>query len=52
MADEPQSVCPKCGQDVPSPRKTSNQSEDPREYDHRCILMPRRTQVGGIITPQ
>jgi hypothetical protein len=26
--------------------------EDDREYDHRGVLMPRRTRIGGIIMPQ
>jgi hypothetical protein len=29
----------------------AEKSED-REYDHRGVLMPRRTRMGGIIMPQ
>jgi hypothetical protein len=28
------------------------EKEDDREYDHRGVLMPRRTRIGGIIMPQ
>lgn len=30
----------------------TEKAEDDREYDHRGILMPRRTRIGGIIMPQ
>jgi hypothetical protein len=28
------------------------EKHDDREYDHRGVLMPRRTRIGGIIMPQ
>ncbi len=31
--------------------QTTPEYED-REYDHRGVAMPRRTRMGGIITPQ
>jgi len=27
-------------------------NEDEREIDHRGVVMPRRTRIGGIIMPQ
>ncbi len=55
-------VCPHCGKPIQSEeRKNPELSTNPdratektpdREYDHRGIPMPRRTRMGGIITPQ
>lgn len=42
----------------PDPQKdpvappATQKKEDDREYDHRGVLMPRRTRIGGIIMPQ
>ncbi|HUZ05479.1 MAG TPA: hypothetical protein VMU62_08970 [Acidobacteriaceae bacterium] len=60
MTVQPDSVCPHCGvalkaQDKPSAEATAMptvRKDADREYDHRCILLPRRTSTGGIITPQ
>lgn len=30
----------------------TNTQQSDREYDRRGILLPQRTRVGGIITPQ
>lgn len=35
------------GASSPSPEKQAD-----RETDHRGVLMPRRTRIGGIIMPQ
>jgi hypothetical protein len=35
-------------QTEPSAKKT----EEEREIDHRGVVMPRRTRIGGIIMPQ
>jgi hypothetical protein len=37
--------------DPVSPAPIPEKHED-REYDHRGVLMPRRTRIGGIIMPQ
>jgi hypothetical protein len=36
--------------EIPPP--TVPKTEDDRENDHRGVLMPRRTRIGGIIMPQ
>jgi len=57
MTDAAQ-LCPHCGKSIPAPQNAASQSEDvtkanaDREYDHRGILLPQRTRMGGIITPQ
>lgn len=46
--------------DAPPGREQKNETassaarkiEDDREYDHRGVLMPRRSRIGGIIMPQ
>lgn len=62
MTAKNDSVCPNCGAPIGSQEKAppvsattgslSSLKETDREYDHRGILLPRRTRVGGIITPQ
>lgn len=55
MRDEPICVCPKCGTEIaakPVVPQTSAEQASEREYDRRGVLLPRRTRVGGIITPQ
>jgi hypothetical protein len=55
---QPDSRCPTCG--VPLEKENQNPSEpsaaekkdEDRETDHRGVVMPRRTRIGGIITPQ
>jgi hypothetical protein len=47
-------TCPHCGsllRTEPSPAVEHTQNQE-REYDRRGVLLPRRTRVGGIITPQ
>jgi hypothetical protein len=54
----PDSQCPTCGAPLgkqqPNPTKPSaaKQQEEEREIDHRGVVMPRRTRIGGIIMPQ
>jgi hypothetical protein len=36
----------------PVPPAPISEKPDDREYDHRGVLMPRRTRIGGIIMPQ
>jgi hypothetical protein len=31
---------------------SSQKKEEDRETDHRGVVMPRRTRIGGIIMPQ
>jgi hypothetical protein len=50
MTDKPPEICPHCGQ--PTNEKIPIQQPEPREYDHRGVLMPQRTRIGGIIIPQ
>lgn len=51
-------TCPSCGATVPNydqelPPTGSNQiAAEDREYDHRGILLPGRSRIGGIIIPQ
>jgi hypothetical protein len=55
---QPDSQCPTCG--APMGKQPSNptepfaakQQEEARETDHRGVVMPRRTRIGGIIMPQ
>ncbi|MGC9291900.1 MAG: hypothetical protein ACP5EP_04155 [Acidobacteriaceae bacterium] len=48
-------LCPGCAATL---RKKCQDEHQPaahgpeREHDHRGVLLPRRTRVGGIITPQ
>jgi len=55
---QPDSRCPTCGAPLgkqqPSPTEPSaaKQQEEAREIDHRGVVMPRRTRIGGIIMPQ
>ncbi|HEX4020142.1 MAG TPA: hypothetical protein VHX63_03265 [Acidobacteriaceae bacterium] len=58
MKTKPDSLCAQCGavlaarnQKTAAPIPTASKDPD-REYDHRGVLLPRRTRVGGIITPQ
>ncbi len=45
-------ACPHCGGKLPAhPQQATAQNSD-REYDRRGVLLPQRTRVGGIITPQ
>ena len=53
---QPDSHCPTCGAPTgKQPNSTepaaATKSED-REIDHRGVVMPRRTRIGGIIMPQ
>jgi len=55
---QPNSRCPTCGAPMEKqqprpmePSATKNKEED-REIDHRGVVMPRRTRIGGIIMPQ
>jgi hypothetical protein len=43
-------ICPHCG--APMPPHANPLPSDDREYDHRGVLLPRRTRVGGIVIPQ
>ncbi|HWF66301.1 MAG TPA: hypothetical protein VN670_03295 [Acidobacteriaceae bacterium] len=55
-------VCPHCGKPVSGPETGASSSpatpsaaaeiKEEREYDHRGILLPRRTRMGGIIVPR
>jgi hypothetical protein len=42
------------GKKQPSATKPSaaKKNEEDREIDHRGVVMPRRTRIGGIIMPQ
>ncbi len=51
--------CPQCGasmesreQKNPGESSPSPEKQADRETDHRGVLMPRRTRIGGIIMPQ
>ncbi|MHB8389514.1 MAG: hypothetical protein ACYDBH_08030 [Acidobacteriaceae bacterium] len=51
--------CPHCGapmesheQKFSTPTPSIPVKQDDREIDHRGVLMPRRTRIGGIIMPQ
>ncbi len=62
MTSHPPEVCPTCGQPIPESvgkdsavitvEPSEAGTEEHREYDHRGILLPRQTRVGGIIIPQ
>ena len=55
---QPDSHCPTwrapLGKQQPSPTKpaAAKKIEEDREVDHRGVVMPRRTRIGGIIMPQ
>lgn len=55
---EPDSRCPTCGapigklQHEPTETPAVHNKEQDRETDHRGVVMPRRTRIGGIIVPQ
>lgn len=55
---QPVNNCPHCGQPIAdrkaAPQDTENSStpNPDREIDHRGVLLPRRTRMGGIIVPQ
>jgi len=41
------------GKQQPCPTEPSAaQNTEDREIDHRGVVMPRRTRIGGIIMPQ
>jgi hypothetical protein len=41
------------GKQLPNPTKpTAAKKNEVREIDHRGVVMPRRTRIGGIIMPQ
>jgi hypothetical protein len=42
------------GKQQPSPTKpaAAKKNEEDREIDHRGVVLPRRTRIGGIIVPQ
>ncbi|HET9101469.1 MAG TPA: hypothetical protein VFN62_13830 [Acidobacteriaceae bacterium] len=52
------SRCPTCGAPMEKPQhdptelSAARKQEEDRERDHRGVVMPRRTRVGGIIMPQ
>lgn len=58
----PPNICPHCskpiqGEETKVPRTAAAETSaidkgETREYDHRGVPMPRRTRMGGIITPQ
>lgn len=62
MTHDSPKLCPHCGQaismpepnasDVPNNRPGKTAETSAREYDHRGVALPRRTRMGGIITPQ
>jgi hypothetical protein len=37
---------------APGVQTSASPPDEIREYDHRGVPMPRRTRMGGIITPQ
>ena len=39
-------------QPSPTKRAAAKKIEEDREIDHRGVVMPRRTRIGGIIMPQ
>lgn len=52
-------LCPHCGKQIPAVQEADPPQRDDakaanadREYDHRGILLPQRTRMGGIIIPQ
>lgn len=52
MTDKPPQLCPHCGKSLEQQQEKTPAQEESREYDHRGVLMPRRTRIGGIIIPQ
>ncbi|MGC1783266.1 MAG: hypothetical protein WA708_12155 [Acidobacteriaceae bacterium] len=62
MTTQRSHICPQCGQPLienerqstpaPPPRDPAEAQQDVQEHDHRGIVMPLRTRMGGIITPQ
>jgi hypothetical protein len=36
----------------PTEPLVAKEQEEDREVDHRGVMMPRRTRIGGIIMPQ
>ncbi|MES2220638.1 MAG: hypothetical protein V4587_06695 [Acidobacteriota bacterium] len=52
------SRCPTCGPPVgkqplfPADASDAQKKEEDRETDHRGVVMPKRTPIGGIIMPQ
>jgi hypothetical protein len=55
---QPESRCPTCGALIEKQQPSSTgplvaeKQEEVREIDHRGVVMPRRTRIGGIIMPQ
>lgn len=55
---QPDSRCPTCGapmrkhQHELTESSAAKKMEEERETDHRGVVMPRRTRIGGIIMPQ
>ncbi|HZC42926.1 MAG TPA: hypothetical protein VE195_02060 [Acidobacteriaceae bacterium] len=55
---QPESRCPTCGspmgkqQPGPAEPSAAKKTDADRETDHRGVVMPRRTRIGGIIMPQ
>jgi hypothetical protein len=53
---QPDSQCPACGAPIekqhPTEPSVAQKQEENREVDHRGVVMPRRTRIGGIIMPQ
>jgi len=55
---QPDSRCPTCGAPMGNPQhdptepSAAKKHEEDRETDHRGVVMPRRTRIGGIIIPQ
>ena len=62
MTAKSDSVCKCCGAPISAQEAASAKPDNAvppakpnhpdREYDHRGILLPRRTRIGGIIIPQ
>ena len=62
MTETDEERCPHRGQRMPpavtgghrqaAAKTQPNAPDDPLEYDHRGLPLPRRTRNGGIITPQ
>lgn len=51
------SRCPTCGAPIGNQQPSSTEfsaatKNEDREIDHRGVVMPRRTRIGGIIMPQ
>ncbi len=53
MTSNPTQICPHCGKPMRQPKANpAQENTEAQEYDHRGVLMPRRTKIGGIIIPQ